>query len=169
MSSKPVLYHNEMSVCSAKVRMAFAEKGVAWDGRHLNLRAGDAPLPEYVALNPNKVVPTLLDQGRPIIESNVICEYIDDFWPTPPLRPTCAYERARMRLWMKRLDDGIHLATFTVSFSIAFRYWFLERTPAERKAYLDGLQDPARRERTAELSEAYSHPRSMPRFSVSRH
>jgi glutathione S-transferase len=54
---------------------------------------------------------------------------------------------------MKRLDDGIHLATFTVSFGIAFHYWFLERTPAERKAYLDGLHDPARRERMAELIE----------------
>ena len=58
-----------------------------------------------------------------------------------------------MRLWMKRLDDGIHWATVTVSFSIAFRHQFLERTPAERKAYLDGLHDPARRQRMAELIE----------------
>jgi glutathione S-transferase len=52
-----------------------------------SISARATQLPEYVALNPNKVVPTLLDRGRPIIESNVICEYVDDFWPTPPLRP----------------------------------------------------------------------------------
>ena len=67
MNSKPVLYHTEMSVCAAKVRMAFAEKGVAWEGKLLNLRAGEAQRPDYVALNPNQEVPTLVHQGRPII------------------------------------------------------------------------------------------------------
>jgi len=33
------LYHNEMSVCSQKVRLMLAEKGLEWDNRHLNLRA----------------------------------------------------------------------------------------------------------------------------------
>ena len=53
------LYHNDMSVCAAKVRTALAEKKLDWNGVHLDLRAGDAQRPEYLKLNPNAVVPTL--------------------------------------------------------------------------------------------------------------
>ena len=43
------LYHNDMSVCAAKVRIVLAEKGLEWKGYALNLRAGDALKPEYLA------------------------------------------------------------------------------------------------------------------------
>jgi glutathione S-transferase len=93
------LYHNDMSVCAAKVRTALAEKNLKWDGVHLDLRGGDAQQPEYLKLNPNAVVPTLVHDGRPLIESTVICEYIDDHWPEPPLKPADGWGRAQMRLW----------------------------------------------------------------------
>ncbi len=63
------LYHNDMSVCAAKVRTALAEKKLDWNGIHLDLRAGDAQKPEYLKLNPNAVVPTLVDNGR-VVSSN---------------------------------------------------------------------------------------------------
>ena len=72
------LYHNDMSVCAQKVRFALAEKKLAWEGHHLNLRAGDQQEPEYLKLNPNAVVPTLVDDGNIMVESTVICEYLDD-------------------------------------------------------------------------------------------
>jgi len=144
---KPVLYHNDMSVCAAKVRMALAEKGVDWDGVHLNLRAGDAQKPDYVKLNPHQVVPTLVHDGTVVIESNVICEYVDDAWPDSPLRPAAAGERAAMRLLMKQLDDSVHAATGTVSTCIAFRFQQLRRPPDELRAWLDNMVDPARRAR----------------------
>lgn len=147
------LYHNDMSVCSAKVRMAFAEKGVAWQGVHLDLRAGDTQKPDYVALNSNQLVPTLVHDGRAVIELNIICEYIDDAWPEPALRPADAYRRARMRMRMKLLDDWVHGACGTVSLCIAFRHQFLQRAPAEVKAYSDRLIDPARRERLKQALE----------------
>jgi glutathione S-transferase len=142
------LYHNDMSVCSAKVRMALAEKKLLWDGIHLDLRAGDAQRPEYVKLNPNQVVPTLLHNGAAVIESNLICEYLDDAFPETPLRPADALARARMRLWMKQLDDGIHAATQTISTCIAFRHQHLKRRPEDLREWLDNMVDPARRERT---------------------
>jgi glutathione S-transferase len=92
------LYHNDMSVCAAKVRTALAEKKLSWEGVHLDLRAGDAQKPEYLKLNPNAVVPTLVHDSRTIIESTVICEYIDDEWPDHPLKPDHTWERAQMRL-----------------------------------------------------------------------
>ncbi len=116
------LYHNDMSVCAQKVRFALAEKKLKWQGHHLNLRAGDQQKPEYLKLNPNAVVPTLVDDGTVIIESTVISEYLDDAYPEPPLRPKDAASRARMRLWTKQLDEGVHAATSVVSSAIAFRY-----------------------------------------------
>ena len=144
---KLVLYHNDMSVCAAKVRMALAEKRLEWEGVHLNLRAGDTQKPDYVKLNPGKVVPTLLHDGLPVIESNVICEYVDDVWPEPALRPAAARDKARMRLWMKQLDETVHAATGTVSSCIAFRHQHLKRAPEEYRAWLANLA-PARRETT---------------------
>ena len=141
------LYHNDMSVCAAKVRMHLAEKGLNWESIHLNLRAGDAHQPDYVKLNPHKVVPTLVHDGVPVIESNVICEYIEDVWPESPLRPADPHARARMRLWLKQLDESIHAATGSVSACIAFRFQHLKRDPEELNAWLAGLE-PGRRERT---------------------
>jgi glutathione S-transferase len=54
------LYHNDMSVCAQKVRLCLAEKQLAYEDKHLNLRAGDQKRPEYLALNPNGYVPTLV-------------------------------------------------------------------------------------------------------------
>jgi glutathione S-transferase len=64
------LYHNDMSVCAAKVRTALAAKKLDWNGVHLDLRRGDAQKPEYLKLNPNAVVPTLVHDGR-VVCSNV--------------------------------------------------------------------------------------------------
>jgi glutathione S-transferase len=147
------LYHNDMSVCAAKVRMALAEKHVDWEGVHLNLRAGDTHAPQYMALNPHQLVPTLVHKGRVLIESNIICEYVDDAWPDPPLRPADPYERARMRLLMKQLDDGVHGAAGTISLCIAFRHQHLRRKPEDVKRYSDGLVDPLRRERLKQALE----------------
>jgi ganglioside-induced differentiation-associated protein 1 len=82
------LYHNDMSVCAAKVRTALAAKELAWNGVHLDLRRGDVQELEYLKLNPNAVVPTLVHDGRVITESMAICEYVDDDqWPDHPLKP----------------------------------------------------------------------------------
>ena len=55
------LYHNGMSTCSQKVRLCLAEKGLDWTGHAMDLRAGDQHRPDYLSLNPNGVVPTLVD------------------------------------------------------------------------------------------------------------
>jgi glutathione S-transferase len=144
------LYHNDMSVCAQKVRFALAEKKLKWEGHHLNLRAGDQQRPEYLKLNPNAVVPTLVDDGKVIIESTVICEYLDDAYPEPPLRPKDAVGRARMRLWTKQLDEGVHAATSVVSSAIAFRYQKLAIGMEELEKFHQKMPDPIKRERSWE-------------------
>jgi glutathione S-transferase len=144
------LYHNDMSVCAQKVRLVLAEKKLKWEGHHLNLRAGDQQKPEYLKLNPNAVVPTLADDGMVIIESTVISEYLDDAHPEPPLRPKDAVGRARMRLWTKQLDEGVHAATSVVSSAIAFRYQKLAIGMEELEKFHEKMPDPVKRERSWE-------------------
>lgn len=142
------LYHNDMSTCAQKARFALAEKGLKWKGHHLDLRAGDQQKPEYLKLNPNAVVPTLVDDGTVIIESTVINEYLDDAYPDPPLRPHDPRARVRMRLWTKQLDEGVHAATGVLSTGIAFRHQKLARPREQLEAFLDAMPDAGKRERS---------------------
>ena len=147
------LYHNDMSVCAAKVRTALAEKELKWDGIHLNLRAGDAQKPEYIKLNPNAVVPTFVHDDKTIVESTVICEYIDDTWPEIPLKPIDSWGRAQMRLWTKQLDEGVHAAVGALSFCIAFRHQWLEKSGEDRARWLAGIPQTDRRQRSQSILE----------------
>lgn len=65
------LYHGRTSVCSLKVRVTLAEKALNFDSRLLTLR-GDQFEPQYLKLNPNAVVPTLIHDDSIIVESTVI-------------------------------------------------------------------------------------------------
>ena len=141
------LYHNDMSVCAAKVRLALAEKEINWIGHHLNLRAGDALRPEYLRLNPDGVVPTLIDKGNVITESTVICEYLEDAYPVPPLTSSVPFERAKMRLWTKQIDEGVHASVGVVSTCIAFRYQHLKKSPEALASYLTSIPNAERRDR----------------------
>src|SRR3974377_710068 len=100
------LYNNDMSVCAQKVRLALAEKGLAYEARHLNLRAGDQQKPDYLKLNPKGVVPTLVDGDTVVTESIVINEYLDDAFPATPLKPADAARRARQSWWTKPIEDA---------------------------------------------------------------
>ena len=108
-----------MSSCSQKVRLSLAEKGLDWEGRHLDLRAGDTQTVDYLKLNRRGVVPTLDHEGMIVCESNVILEYLEDAFPDHSLRPSDAFGKAEMRLWTKRLDEGHHdLATASLSMGV---------------------------------------------------
>lgn len=140
------LYHGETSVCASKARIALAEKALDWDSRLIDLRRGDQHAPEYLALNPNAVVPTLVHDGRVLIESTVIVEYLDDAFPSPALMPVEPFRRAQARLWMKKIDD-LHAACSTLTFAIAFRATLLRMGPEARDAHFARIPDPAYRER----------------------
>lgn len=144
------LYHNDMSVCAQKVRLTLAEKQLKWQSRHLDLRAGDQQKPEYLKLNPNAVVPTLVDDGVVVVESTVICEYLDDAYPEPRLRPAAPGERARMRWWTKQLDESVHAATSTLSNGIAFRRQKLAWGMDKLEEFHRNMPDAKRREQSWE-------------------
>jgi len=119
-----VLYHTSHSTCSQKVRLVLHEKGVKFDEVRLDLARKEQLKPDYLALNPNGVVPTLVDDGTPIIESSVICEYLDEKYPQNPLVPTDLIERARTRAWMHYIEEIAVGAIRVPSFNRAFLYRF---------------------------------------------
>ena len=75
------LFHHGSSVCAAKVRFALEEKQLPWQGHYLDILAGEQFTPEYLKINPRAMVPTLRHGGRIVIESTVICEYLEQVFP----------------------------------------------------------------------------------------
>jgi glutathione S-transferase len=130
------LYHHGSSVCAAKVRFALEEKGLAWDGHYLDILKGDQFSDAYRALNPKAVVPTLVHDGRVVVESTVIAEYLDDVFPEQPLRPADAYGRAAMRLWTKAVDEDVHPACAEVTFVSCHRHIIGRLPPADLQKFL---------------------------------
>lgn len=129
------LYHSINSVCAQKVRIALAEKGLACQ-EHMMTLQGDQFDPAYLKLNPNAVVPTLIHDGRPVIESSVILYYLDEAFPEKPLMPTDLHDRATVRLFNKLIDEYVHTACMTLSFATCFRARMARMSEAAREADL---------------------------------
>ena len=99
------------------------------------------------------MVPTLVDGDIVVPESNVINEYLDERFPDPPLKPAEPFGRARMRLWTKQLDEGVHDAGIAVlSFALAFRHQYRPAAKPGRNM-LESIPDPVKRERRRDVIE----------------
>jgi glutathione S-transferase len=125
------LYHHGSSVCAAKVRIVLAEKNLPWDGVYVDILRGDQFDPAYMQLNPKAVVPTLVHDGKVIVESSVICEYLDEVSPDPALKPADPAQRAAMRLWTKAVDEFLHPACAELTFASCHRH-IIRRLPQEK-------------------------------------
>ncbi len=133
-------YDNDMSVCAQKVRLALTEKGAEYKRVPLDIRAGDQFKPEYLKMNPNAVVPTIVHDGNVVVESTVIINYIDDAFDGPSLSADTAVERARMLRWMILPDTGFHDVCGITSFALAFRLQLLQKTDEELQEYYENLK-----------------------------
>jgi glutathione S-transferase len=117
----PTLLHDWDSVCSYKVRICLAEKGIGWESRRIDLLGFENLRPEYLAINPNGVVPSLLHDGRALIESSIINEYLDEAFPGPKLVPADPGERAQMRIWVAYQNDALYHAQRPASFQLVIK------------------------------------------------
>ncbi|HYV57401.1 MAG TPA: glutathione S-transferase N-terminal domain-containing protein [Candidatus Nitrosopolaris sp.] len=99
MTDALTLYDFQGSPCARRVRIVLLEKGLTWTTRIVDLTRMEQKRPEYLALNPNGLVPTLVHEDRVLFESNVITEYLDDVFPTPRLYPEDPWERAQAKMW----------------------------------------------------------------------
>jgi len=99
MADDLVLYDFHGSPCARRVRAVLLEKGLRWTTRLVDLTRLEQKRLEYLALNPNGVVPTLVHGDRVVWESNVITEYLDATFPDPPLYPADPWACARAKMW----------------------------------------------------------------------
>lgn len=143
------LFHAWLSSASRRVRLCLAEKNLPYDSVAVDLGKQEQHSPQFLAMNPNGVVPALeLSPGRFLYESSTICEYLDDVHPEPPLRPAGAYDRAVMRNFVRWTDEKSlpHLLVLN---------WSLMLQPAAQQWSDQELQSKLARIPTAERRDAW--------------
>ena len=97
------------SQAAFRVRIAMGLKGLAMEKVSLDLLKGDQFEASYQALNPEGVVPTLIDgEGPPLMQSLAILDYLDETYPDPPLLPKDLRARAHARAIAQMLAMDAH-------------------------------------------------------------
>lgn len=147
------LYTHPMSPCAQKVRLVLSEKDLSWSARNIDLAGKENLQAWYLKLNKLGVVPTLVDAGHAVIESSIICEYLEDRFPQKALRPSAALAQARMRLWMKHVDNKLHPACGALQWPLIMRPRLLAMDAQERTRLLEQVVERDRRERQKRLVE----------------
>ncbi len=163
-----VLYHSGLTTCSKQVRHCLREKGLDYESRYVNLLRFEHLSPDYLRLNPNGVVPTLVHDGHVVTNSACINEYIDDVFAEPRLSPADPKARARMRSWTWTADDA-HLQGARLTRNRKLKASVEEMSAADIALVLERMPVPARRERwqrqtmgghsDAEMDTAMEHMR----------
>jgi glutathione S-transferase len=122
-----ILYHDVPSSNSDRVKIALAEKGLAWNGVTVSLANREQKTREHLARNPYGKIPVIEDNGKILFESCIINEYLDEKYPDPPLMPNDPYLRGRGRILVDYALNYAHEP-----------YWRLRgemrKNPAERNA-----------------------------------
>jgi stringent starvation protein A len=96
------LYSARDCIHCHRVRLVLAAKGVTYDLVAVDL---DDPPEDLLDLNPYNSVPTLVDRDLVLYDTSVICEYLDERYPHPPLMPVDPLSRARLRLAIVRIEN----------------------------------------------------------------
>src|SRR5580704_9205500 len=139
------LYNAPQSTCSQRVRFVLNAKKLPFSEIKLDLLAGDQLKPDYLALNPNGVVPTLDHDGAIVIDSSVIIEYLDEIEPeSANFTPDDPVERAKMRTLMHFMDEMPAPAVRVPTFNLAFLPRFAAMSEEEFVAFAESK--PLRRE-----------------------
>ncbi|PHU21767.1 Glutathione S-transferase U9 [Capsicum chinense] len=111
--NKVILHKTYASSYAMRVELALKIKGIQFEYVDEDLSNKS---PELLKYNPvHKKVPLLVHNGKPVSESLIILEYIDETWKTGPLiLPQDPYERARVRFWANFIDQHLIPSTAKV-------------------------------------------------------
>jgi glutathione S-transferase len=140
-----VLYNAPQSTCSQRVRFVLNAKKLPFEEVKLDLLAGDQLKPDYMALNPNGVVPTLVHDGAVVTDSSVIIEYLDEVAPQgESFTPKDPGGRATMRALMRFIDEMPAAAVRVPTFNLAFLPRFAAMSEEEFVAFAESK--PLRKE-----------------------
>jgi glutathione S-transferase len=101
-------YFGSGSPFAWKVWLTLEHKGISYTPKRLSFDADETRKPEFLAINPRGRVPTIVDDGFALYESNAICEYLEEQYPQKPLLPKDAKGRALVRRLVGEADDGLY-------------------------------------------------------------
>ena len=99
------LYNFSNSTCSQKVRFVLAEKDLEWVDKRLDSRRGEHLKPDYLAINPNGLVPSLIHDDAIILDASVIMEYLDEIFHDVSMVPENPVSRAHLRKWLRYMEE----------------------------------------------------------------
>lgn len=136
------LYYSPGSVCSQKARIGLAEAGCDYASHIVDFAAGEQFSEAYLKLNPDAVVPVLVDDGLVVRESSLILQHVDEVHGGSALTPESVADRVTTRFWLIKAL-AIHAAINSVTFATLIRDIDMTRTPEEREARWSRLRDPA--------------------------
>jgi maleylacetoacetate isomerase len=102
------LYTFFRSSTSYRVRIALSVKGLDWEQRYVSLPKKEHQAADYLAVNPQGLVPALVEDGRLFAQSLAILEYLEEAHPEPPFLPRDLYERAYVRRLAQIIGCDIH-------------------------------------------------------------
>ena len=125
------LYHWEPNANSGKPVIALLEKGVDFTSHYTDLLNFDQHEPEYLEMNPNGTIPTLVHDGYVLTESSQMGEYIDAEFEGPSLRPEDPYLRWRMRYWTKFFDNFFGPSLSMIGWSVFVGPMARQKDPEE--------------------------------------
>ncbi len=109
------LFDHPLSPYAQKVKISLIEKGLAYEAvLPGGLGAGGAA-GDFVEANPRAEVPALVDGEVRIFDSTIILEYLDDAYPTPPMRPASPADRARVRMLEEVMDTHFEAINWGLS------------------------------------------------------
>lgn len=103
-----ILHGYWRSGAAYRVRIALALKGLAYETQGHDLRTGAQKAADYVALNPQGMVPALQIDGAVLTQSPAILEWLEETHPQPPLLPSEPLSRARVRAMAALIACDIH-------------------------------------------------------------
>ncbi|WP_269932644.1 maleylacetoacetate isomerase [Aminobacter sp. HY435] len=102
------LYTFFRSSTSYRLRIALALKGLDWEPRFVSLPRMEHRTADYMALNPQGLLPALVEDGRLFAQSLAVLEYLDETYPQPPILPKSAVDRAYVRGLSQIIGCDIH-------------------------------------------------------------
>ncbi|MGH8149325.1 MAG: glutathione S-transferase family protein [Steroidobacteraceae bacterium] len=138
-------YFQPLGTNSGRVFLTLLEKGVEFSGHELDGQAFEHLGPAYLAVNPRGQVPALVHDGQALAEGACICEYVDEAFVGPPLRPASPDGRWRMRRWCRFIETDIGRALMMIHWNRIVPAFVGARTPEELASLLGKVPDPDRR------------------------
>ncbi|KAL7237309.1 hypothetical protein ACSBR2_003575 [Camellia fascicularis] len=107
MAGEVIVLGTWFSPSAMRVKIALAEKEIEYESREEDL-SNKSPL--LLKMNPvNKQIPVLIHNGKPVCESLIIIQYMDEVWNhKSPLLPSDPYQRAHARFWVDYIDKKVH-------------------------------------------------------------